>query len=152
MIKEKIIFVAMIFLSLSLVVAQHQKLDVEHLGFGKTQKETKIGIRNVGNDVIDDTLNLVLDGEIYTKTRVNLEPLSGYVANVFVEKPGEHILLVSTSDGSYDSVTFFTTYQEEKPTTVTTNFLEKNKILFSILVVLLIFGIATWVVTRKTKL
>lgn len=149
---KKIIFAIIILLSLSTVLANHQKIDLEQLGYGKSQREVNFGVRNAGNETIDGGITIYLDGEVYKKTKVYLTPTSGYVATVLVDVPGEHFLLVATEDGSSDSATFFTTNQKEKQPMISTNFVERNKTVLSIAVVLAIFGIAWWVVTRKPKL
>jgi len=151
----KKIFFPIIFLSIFffiLVNAQEVKIDIEHIGFGKTVNEAVFTIHNTGSVQIKD-INITVDGNFREQIKAVLPPGQGFKTSIFLS-PGEHLIELITPEGAYDSLTLRissaqirpTIPQDEEPT------IPRHITIYTALgVVIIIFAVVVWLLIRKPK-
>lgn len=133
-------------------LAQNYSINIEHVGYGATNNDVIFVITNTGESSVKD-ISILIDGK-------NYETLSGTLGSkrAFQEKlyldPGEHFIEVKTLEGAYDSINITTV--KEKPTPPETekkeSFFEKNKLVISFIVFVIILAVSLWFLVRRPKM
>ena len=140
-------------LILPMIFAQTPQLNLFHVGYGETQRESIFVIRNTGEIALGD-ITISVDGKVYRTIKGILGPGAGLEKTLDLQ-PGEHLVEVSTPEGAYDSLTITIGETVEKPATTIKDekivFLEENKLYVGTVVLILILVIGIWLLTKKPK-
>ena len=144
----------LIFLSLPIVEAAGPGINIEHTGYGKTNKEVYIGVYNTGEVQLTD-MEIWVDGVRRLVTGGRMDPGKGFETIIFLDS-GEHFIEVKTPEGAYDSLNMTTPSIIERPykepeKEETISFLEKNKIWIVLLLILAIL-IIVFFLLKKPRL
>lgn len=154
--KYEYLIVLGFFLTLfSLVLAQTQEIDLEHIGYGVSGRHAVFSIRNTG-EVPLVNITLLLDGNEYEKIVGILAQQRGIKKTIKLD-PGEHVIEVRSGEAS-DSLIITISSAEEKPKTTS----EEETIFFPDLdmtwvgvgtfILIIIFVVVIWLLLRKPKL
>lgn len=136
-------------------LSQEAKIDIEHIGYGKTSREAKFNIRNVG-DVLITNISIFVDGKYHRSVKGLYEPSKGFETTLYLD-PGEHTVEVK-SNGASDSLSLTISSAKERPRTTpeeeTTLLQEIGPvwIIVGILIIIVIFVVVIWLLIRKPKL
>jgi len=146
------LFFLLIFTFIS-VNAQEAKIEINHIGYGKTLNEAVFTIHCTG-EVMITNINVSVDGKLYEQIDATLGPNKGLQTSVFLD-PGEHTIEVRTPEGAYDSLnltissakkTPLTTETDEKPT------ISRNTLIYTALgIVIIIFVVVLWLLIKKSE-
>lgn len=148
--KKIIITVFLTVFFFNLVSSQTPLISVEHSGYGKTPREVYLNIKNIGNIPLSN-ISIIVDGEIYKTIQGTLNPDKRIGTVVYLD-PGKHTIGVGSPEGAYDSIELTISSQEEKKIIMPRTFIEKNKTLISVVIIIVIFGLVAWITTQKPKL
>ena len=150
---KKIFSMILILIFIFSVNAQEAKIDINHVGYGKTVNEAVFTIHNSGSVTITD-INVSVDGKLYEKIDAVLPPNKGLQTSLYLD-PGEHLIEVRTPEGAYDSLNLKISSAKERPVTSENEenpFLSGNNVIYTALVVvIIIFAVVIWLLTRKPK-
>ena len=150
---KKLVIPIVLLLVLGQVFAQEAKIDINHIGYGKTLNEAVFTIHSTGSITITD-INVTVDGKLYKQINAVLPPNEGLQTSIFLDS-GEHTIEVRTPEGAYDSLSLriSTAKQRLIPTeSEQTPFLSRNVMIYTALgIVIIIFVVVTWLLIRKPK-
>ena len=148
--KKTFIFILFV-LVISSVFAQKASIIIYFAGFGETQKYVYVIIGNTG-DVPLTSIKVFIDGKEYETKQVRLSPKKT-ISDVLYLEPGEHLIEVKTPEGAYDSLNIDIPSALEKPSfPPERSFLERNKMLLGIAILVVIFVIIAWLIKEKPRL
>jgi hypothetical protein len=137
--------------------AQEANISIEHIGYGRNNRELYFMIRNTG-EVRLTSITFYVDGQEQYSGNNGISPGTGIV-KVFYLKSGEHTVEVKTLEGAHDSIKIGTPYIREKPSVPTLE--EKSTTLFDDIMknriwiglcLLLIIIVLIWLLTKKPRL
>lgn len=134
------------------VNAQEAKIDINHIGYGKTLNEVVFTIHSVGSVTITD-INVSVDGKLYEQINAVLPPNQGLQTSIYLD-PGEHLIEVRTPEGAYDSLNLRISTAKERPNPPEegTQILSRNTVIYTALgIVIIIFVVVIWLLIRKPK-
>lgn len=139
---------------LSSILAEKIGIDIEQIGYGKTNKEVYFGIYNTGDVRLTD-IEIWVDGVLREVVGGKLSPGSGFQKNLYLEF-GDHFIEVKTPEGAYDSINITTAAIQEKNPQIEINgeeksFIEKNKVWISLLLIAMV-TIIIFLLLKRPKL
>jgi hypothetical protein len=144
-----IISLLLITLFFSLVSSQIPSINVEHTGYGKTARDVYLSIQNTGSARLSN-ISIIVDGNTY-KTIDGALGVNKRIGTMIYLEPGNHIIAVTSQEGAYDSIELVVSSQEEKEIETSKTFVEKNKTIISVVIVIIIFSLVAWIVIQKPK-
>jgi len=149
----KKIFMMCLLLTFISVYAQEAKIDINHIGYGKTLNEAIFTIHSTGEVTITN-IDFLIDGKLHETIKAVLPPNAGIKTSVYLE-PGEHLIEVKTPEGAYDSLNLristarqriVSSQPDEEP------HISRNAVIYIALsIVIIIFVIVIWLLIKKPK-
>ena len=156
---KKIFFTAgtLLILLLPFSLAQEASISIEHMGYGKNNREVYVSVRNTG-DVRLTNITFYVDGQEYSGGSSAISPGISIIKLIYL-KSGQHLIEVKTLEGASDSLTIGTPYIKEKPSVTEEptdtddifSFFDQNKLWISIILVLIIV-VVIWLLRRKPRM
>ena len=150
---KKILLFTILLFFIPIVLAQ-PKIDLKHIGYGKTPQEVHIQLKNIGNTTLR-SIEIYVDKE-KTETIDGTLPSNRIIEYILYLTPGKHFVEANTTEGAYDSfeinVSAFTTTTVLTENEETKSFLEQKKTEIIIGMFIIFFGIVIWVLTRRPRL
>ena len=134
--------------------AEIAEINIEHTGYGQTSQEAYFSIYNTGNIQLTN-ITIFVDGKEYKKIVGMFSPGIGLMTSLYLN-PGDHFIEAKTPEGAYDSLTLKISKAREilvPPKQTETPFISKNTVIYVALsIVIIIFVVVVWLLSRKTKL
>ena len=135
----------------NLVFAQEPQVLLNYVGYGETIKEVFFTIHNSG-DIKITNVSVFVDGIEYRTIEAILLPKEGLQTFLYLD-PGEHLIEVKTLEGAYDFLNINIPSALEKPYfPPEKTFLERNRMLLGIAILVVIFVIIAWLIKEKPRL
>jgi len=146
-------FIFFVFL-IPIIISQGAEINIEHTGYGQTSQEAYFSIYNTGNIQLTN-ITIFVDGKEYKKIVGMFSPGIGLMTSLYLN-PGDHFIEAKTPEGAYDSLTLKISKAREilvPPKQTETPFISKNTVIYVALsIVIIIFVVVVWLLSRKTKL
>jgi len=151
MMNKIIISIILLMFIGNLVFAQKSEILLNYVGYGETTKEVYFTIHNSGDVKITD-ISVLVDEKEFKTIEAILPPKEGLQTFLYLD-PGEHLIEVKTPEGAYDSLNINIPSALEKPYfPPEKTFLERNRMLLGIAILVVIFVIIAWLIKEKPRL
>ncbi len=152
LLKNLLPLITILFL-IPIILAQ-PKIELKHIGYGKTPQEIHVQLSNTGNTTLTN-IEIYVDNEKIETIKTSLSPKK-IIEYILYLTPGKHFVEANTTEGAYDSfeinVSAFTTTTVLTENEETKSFLEQKKTEIIIGMFIIFFGIVIWVLTRRPRL